>query len=366
MGPLVIIGGSLDPKNEPIYRAMLGLRVGADPICILPTASDRPEESMKSAVAHFERYGGPGSAIGIELFHTRAWKADRPKMARKLEGCGGFYFTDGEQSRIVDTLRPEGRGTLAEQAILRVHRKGGVISASSSGAAMMSERMIGSGSSDDALAHGIVEDATLPGVWIRGGMGLLRSGIADQAHLAKGRTGRLLVTLAGLDSVNRGFGIDEDTAFVIRGTVGRVVGSSQVVVFEKVRAGTGPRKLDNAGFRMLLLGNGDTYDLLDGSTEVEARKDSLRLDSPAPTPLSGPWLAAGLHLFVVDFAVSRGQSSEFTSRGYRFRLTKAEGFDARGWEIPTGDDVPHGFTAGWFELDITREPAPAGAAQPNP
>lgn len=366
MGPLVIVGGRLDPKNEPIYRAILGLRIGAHPICVLPTASDRPEESMKSAVAQFERYGGPGSASGIELFHTRAWKADRPKMARKLEKCGGFFFTDGDQSRIVDTLRPEGRSTLVEQAILRVHRNGGVIAGSSTGAAMMNERMIGSGSSDDALAHGIVEDRSLPGVWIRGGMGLFRSGFADPAHLAKGRTGRLLVTLAGLDGVDRGFGIDEDTALVVRGTVSRVVGSSQVVILEKVRTGTGARKLDNAKFRLLLLGNGDTYDLLDGRVEVGARKESLRLDTPAPTPLSGPWLAAGLQLFVVDFAVSRAQSAEFTSRGYRFRLTKAEGFDARGWEIPTGDEVPHGFTAGWFELEITNEPAPAGAGQSNP
>jgi cyanophycinase len=350
MGPLVIVGGRLDPANEPIYRAILGLRLPDGPICVVPTANAEPGHSVDSYIAAFERYGGPGAAVAAPDLHARPDRADRPKIARMLEGCGGFFFTGGDGSRVVETLRPGGRATLALQAILDVHRRGGIVAGSSAGAAIMTDSMIGAGTSDDALLHGI--DAA--GVEVGAGMGLFRGAIADQHHMARGRTGRLVVALASLPGIRWGFGIDEDTALVVRGTQATIVGASQVVILEKLTAGTGPNHLDGSHFRVLLLGNNDAFDLMDGTAAVDGRKEVLRLPGVRPAPPTGPWVATGLPLFLVDLAVSDAETAAFTSNGYRFRLTKESPFQARAWEVPDGRNVPHGFSAGWFRLDIDR------------
>jgi cyanophycinase len=356
MGPLVLIGGGLSPDNEPVFRAILGLRIGDGPICVLPTASDNPDQVAKVFVRRFENFGGAGIAIGVPL---RPGRADKRKIANTLEKCGGFFFTDGNPSRIVDTLRADGQTTLAEQAILRVNRRGGVIAGTGAGAAVMSDPMIAEGGgSGDALLHGVSVNRGGPGLWIRQGMGFLKVGVSDQHYVAQGRTGRLLVALAALDGVERGFGIDDDTALVIDGADARVVGSSQVVILEKVRAGGGRLRLDGARFRVLMLGNGDGYNLMDGTAFVDARKDLLRLPDLEPVAPSGPWVARGLPLFIVDLAASAVTDASFDSSGYRFRLTKQQGFDARAWEMPDGKNLPHGFTAGWFQLDISKIAGP--------
>ena len=348
MGPLVIVGGRLDSANEPIYRAILGLRFQDGPICVVSSADAEPGHPVDSYVADFARYGGPGAAVALAPLDAK--RVDKPKVARTLETCGGFFFTGGDGAGIVEVLRPAGRSTLAEQAILKVHRGGGVIAGSSAGAAMMTDSMLGEGSSEDALLHGTSAD----GVEIRGGMGLFRGAIADQHHMARGRTGRLLVALAGLPRIRWGFGIDEDTALVVRGTQATIVGSSQVVILDKVRTGTGPVHLDNARFRMLLLGNNDAFDLVSGTATVDGRKEVLHQPEARPAPPSGPWVATGLPLFIVDLAVSSLEAAEFTSSGYTFRLTKEDPFQARAWEVPDGLHVPHGFSAGWFLLDVSR------------
>ncbi len=131
-------------------------------------------------------------------------------------------------------------------------------------------------------------------------------------------------------------------------------------MLEEVHAGGGADKVDGARFRLLLLGNGDEYNLINGTASVEARKETLRLSSVTPTAPTGPWVATGLPLYIVDLAVSETKTGEFASKGYRFTLTKETGFDARAWEIPDGQHVPYGFTAGWFQLDIRREDGSAG------
>jgi cyanophycinase len=358
VGPLVIVGGELESSNEPVFRAILGLRFDGRPICVLPTTSANAGQPTSLLVEVFERYGGSGSAMAVTKLFTKPGRADKEKTARILEGCGGFFFTDGDSAGVVNTLRPGGRSTLAEQAILRVHRRGGVISGSNAGAALMSETMIQGGSSDDALAYGIVNDKGAPGLWLQTGMGFFHGGLADQQNTNEGRTGRLLVALAGLPAANRGFGIDDNTALVIDRGRARVVGASQVIVLEQVHAGAGAIKLDGARFRVLLLGNGDEYNLMNGIASVEARKEVMRLSDVTPTAPAGPWGATGLPLYIVDLAVSTAKAGEFTSKGYRFTLAKESGFDARAWEIPDGKHVPHGFTAGWFQMDIRLDDKP--------
>ena len=350
MGPLVIVGGNLDSANEPIYRAILGLRRADGPICVMPAADAEPEHTVESYVADFERYGGPGSAIAVPALHLRADRVDKPKTARALAACGGFFFTGGDGASLLEALRPGGRPSHALQTILEVHRDGGVIAGSSAGASMLTDSMIGTGTSEAALLHGA--NAT-QGVELRNGMGLFRGAIADQHHMARGRTGRLLVALASLPSIRWGFGIDEDTALVVRGTQATIVGASQVVILEKLRTGAGANPLDGARFRMLLLGNNDAFDLMSGTAAVDGRKEVLQLPQVKPVAPNGPWVASGLPLFIIDLAVSNAPSATFTSNGFRFEVSKEDPFQARAWELPDGRHVPHGFSAGWFRIDVS-------------
>ena len=74
-GPLVIVGGALDPANEPIYHQILARRLGQRPICVLPTASSRPRRSMNAYVRDFEGYGAKA---------RRSVSASRPNGRARL------------------------------------------------------------------------------------------------------------------------------------------------------------------------------------------------------------------------------------------------------------------------------------------
>src|SRR3954462_12741375 len=64
-GTLVIGAGALAANNESVYRAILDGRSGTGPFCIFPTAGANPDSGMASPIAAFERYAGPGTAMGV-------------------------------------------------------------------------------------------------------------------------------------------------------------------------------------------------------------------------------------------------------------------------------------------------------------
>ena len=74
MGPLVIVGGKLESSNEPVFRAILGFRVEARPICVLPTTPTNANEVTNSLVKTFERHGGLGAAKGVTQLFTKPFR----------------------------------------------------------------------------------------------------------------------------------------------------------------------------------------------------------------------------------------------------------------------------------------------------
>lgn len=256
-GSLVIIGGGLQADNGPVYRAILERALPDRPICVLPTASAEPQRSMDSYLADFlrwsEEYGvGPtvgtrgAAARGVPITKDDAAKAHDADVVADLADCGGIFFTGGDQSRIADVFRPDGEDSPAYEALLRLHREGAVIAGTSAGAAVMSDPMIGGGSSEDALLHGVVDADPLiegnpSGVWIRDGVGFLPGAIVDQHFLARGRFGRLMVAarhlLQGRQDPLLAVGVGENTALVVdapgtdAATV-HVIGPSAVVLVE--------------------------------------------------------------------------------------------------------------------------------------
>ncbi len=123
------------------------------------------------------------------------------------------------------TLRPTRLSWLGNRA-------GAVVSGSSAGAAIMTDPMIGGGSSAGALQEGVRAEGEGEGVVLEKGLGLLETAFVDQHFLARGRWARLLVAVLATDSFDLGMGIDENTALVVEGDSAWVVGASGVVFFD--------------------------------------------------------------------------------------------------------------------------------------
>ena len=264
-GALVIIGGRLEPDNRALYEAMLELRPHPGPVCVLPTASAEPERSMQAYVEDFVRYGGPDAGLGVALFAAQPEGAQDPQLVASLDACAGFFFTGGDQSRILDTLRPDGRETAADAAIRARHEAGAFIAGTSAGAAMMSDPMIAGGDPDTALVAGVCDTPECAGVWLRAGMGYWAGGLSDQHFFARDRVWRLLAALlARPGQLSVGLGVDEDTGVIVRGDEAEVVGRSGAM---RVDVST-LEPLDATRWRgasLAVFGPGDRFRLSDGA-----------------------------------------------------------------------------------------------------
>lgn len=360
-GSLVVIGGGLDGGNEAVYRAILDERDGNGPVCVIPTAGGSPERSMESAISRIDRWGGEGAAHGLLLTVDAPERADDTGLIGEIERCSGFFFTGGVQSRIMDFFLPDGRETVAFTALRGRFLSGAVVAGSSAGAAMMSDPMIAGGSSRAALERGSGGAAGEPGVRVTRGMGFLEGVVFDQHFLARGRMGRLWVTVAEMDDVHWGAGIDEDTALLIRGAQAQVIGTSGVVLVAPAFGSSSAEHEDNVTLRVELLGAGDGLDLNDLSVAPDSRKTEVHLDASTVegVEFTGDGLFdrwAFLHLFAhvgswkedqADFQV-QGRSIRI-SRGPEFRALKTPGSLAAGVE-----GTPGGLSVGPLLVNLGR------------
>ena len=350
-GRLVIAGGALQANNAVVYEAILDARAGDGPLCVLPTANGEPEESMQQAVERLTEYGGSASAKGVLITTEDPSRARDPSVAAELTTCSGFFFTGGSQRRILDVFLPAGDTTVAYRAIWQRWQEGAVVAGTSAGAAMMSRVMISGGSSDEALTHGVAAGADEDGVWIRGGMGFFGP-IVDQHFLARGRIGRLLVSVAEADLPHVGLGIDENTALIVDGDSAMVVGVSGVVVVDgRYAQRTGPNRA--VGLRVTLAGTGDvlnlrTYQVRRGSGKSPVPDTGASLESP--TDLFARW--AFLHL-IADLAATSAPEVTFTLPGATLRIAKDAEFSASMTESINGvEGTPSGLSAGPLRVDL--------------
>lgn len=362
-GRLVIVGGALEDDNAEVYQAIVDARDGDGPICVVPTASGVPETSMTSAVKAFDAYVGDGGALGILLSEQNADEARDPRMAALLDGCSGYFFTGGDQARVVDTFLPGGDTTVAFRAVRRRFEEGAVVSGSSAGAAMMSGVMIASGSSAGAIEHGITygagPDLEEGGERIRRGMGFFERAILDQHFLSRGRVGRLVVATLATDSLPVGLGIDENTALVVDGDQARVVGASGAVVVDARNATRAEGAEDGAGavrfgtgVRITLAGTGDAIDLTTFQVIRGAGKSVLQRTAAAFEPPADPFARwAFLHL-LADLARSPASSTDFAVAGATLSLRKGDAFSAAALEDEGVQGEPRGLSAGPFVVDL--------------
>jgi len=243
---------------------------------------------MQSTIDDFQRYGGPGAAVGVLIASGDQHATASADLAARLRACGGFFFTGGDQSRIVDTFRPGQTTSLAYESIRERHQQGAFIAGTSAGAAMMSDPMIGGGDSLLALSHGVCHEDGCPGVWLRDGMGFWSGWITDQHFLARGRVGRLLTALLeASDGPRLGLGVDEDTAVIVDGELAEVVGRSGAMIINAATADR--REAGWSGITMTLYGPGDRFRLSDQA--LVERGAALRERGAEPPTALGPELA---------------------------------------------------------------------------
>ncbi|MEM8943288.1 MAG: cyanophycinase [Pseudomonadota bacterium] len=284
-GSLALIGGRFEPDNDQLYSALRDRCDGR--IAILSMASGYPEEVGADTEDEFRKQGFYAEHIPI-YYESRDQSPFDLAHIERLRAFGSVFFTGGDQSRIVDTLRPEGKETPALQVILELYASGGLIAGSSAGAAIMSGPMIKGGTSLNAVSQGVAapDDDDYDAFHLGTGLGFFTWGLVDQHFLQRGRIGRLFAAARHF-SQRLAFGVDENSALLVEGERGTVVGETGVLMLD-----LGHAKFDEGDFlvkgaRVSYIDSGDSLNLRTGKVHPASDKRRIRVGrhayrSPAP------------------------------------------------------------------------------------
>jgi len=191
-----------------------------------------------------------------------------------------IFFVGGDQLRIVNALiNEDGSDGPVLKSMRKVYKDGGVLGGSSAGAAIMSDPMISGGTSLGALTQGVTyeDNYGISGdnrVFITKGLGFFRNAITDQHFMARGRLGRLIVSCLD-QGINMGFGIDEDTALVVKGNEVEVVGTAGVTIVDTSMATFKSYKLGLvSNVKVHYIETGDKYNLITGKFSINEAKET--------------------------------------------------------------------------------------------
>ena len=206
-GALVIVGGGVLP--DAVRDRFLQLAGGKKArLVVIPTASALGHETKVFKSFLYWREQGGGS---VAMLHTldRA-KANDPKFIKPLTDATGVWLAGGDQARLTGAYR----GTAVEKELRKLLARGGVIGGTSAGASAMSSVMILGGN---------------PLAQVGDGFGFLPDVVVDQHFQNRKRLNRLLYVLKTHPHC-LGLGIDEQTAVIVKGAKGTILGNANVRV----------------------------------------------------------------------------------------------------------------------------------------
>jgi cyanophycinase len=280
-GVLVLIGGALDPAGPAldVFLRLSGAREGAK-IVGFTTASIEPVES---AVAWKDAFASAG-ATNVEFpIIDRRSRAQDARIAQMVLDARGIFLGGGDQVHLVATLG----GSRVGRAIKEAHSRGAVVCGTSAGAAALSDTMLAGGETDD-------EGQEVP-LYLGPGFGLLGFSALVDTHFSKrGRLQRLFRRVAENPEL-MGLGIDEDTALVVRGHLGEVVGNGSVyfvdgrgVRFDNAEEAKSGAPLTLSFLRVGIVGAGYPFDLRERELEILLRRDSDETPSVRGTGVIDP------------------------------------------------------------------------------
>lgn len=228
-GVLVLIGGACTPHGHALrsFLDLTGARSGGR-IIGLTTASVEEAESARAWTSVFRSAGAFN--VEIPLFDRSDDTLDA-RLARSIRDAAGVFLGGGDQVKLVSTLS----GTRTEAAIRELHHSGGIVCGTSAGAAALTEMTMAGGEVD--------EEGNLVEQYIGPGLGLLGFDAIIDTHFSQRRRLQRLFLVVASNRQLLGVGIDEDTALVVRGHRGEVLGAGGVTFVD----GRDTVRFDNAG-----------------------------------------------------------------------------------------------------------------------
>ena len=207
-GPIVLVGGEeFTEQAAALDRELLALVESEMPnVAILPTAAKSENSYLAAAhgIAHFRKLDADPYGVMIVDRVT----ADAPVLVEELTGADVIYFTGGNPSHLLESLK----NPLAWKRTLEMHENGAVLAGSSAGAMVLCERM--SFGSDETQALGVVSGVTVLPHFERA----TEERVQQLQEAAEGRTY---------------LGIDGATGCVLVETVWHVYGPGRVHVITK-------------------------------------------------------------------------------------------------------------------------------------
>jgi cyanophycinase len=227
-GTLVLLGGATTVNGAALgsFLELSGARDGSH-LVALTAASPRPAESARYWRETFREAGA--TRVDIPELDRRN-RANDDAVARVLHRADGIFLGGGDQVALVAALS----GTRSGVAIKERYREGAVVGGTSAGAAALSRLTMAGGEID--------REGNLVAQYIGPGLGLLGyDAIIDTHFSQRRRLQRLFFVVAGNTEL-LGLGIDEDTALIVRGEVGQVVGAGAVTFVD----GRDTVRFDNA------------------------------------------------------------------------------------------------------------------------
>jgi cyanophycinase len=249
-----MIGGACTASGEAL-GSFIKLAAAAEggPIVGITSASRDVHGSATHWLADFAKAGA--GEIVMPVIETRE-DAQRRDIAKLVSKARGIFLGGGDQIKLITTLS----GTAVGDAIWDNYVSGGIVCGTSAGAAALTELTLAGNEMD--------EEGNLVEQYIGPGLGLLAFKTLIDTHFSqRRRLYRLFVAIAGYPDI-MGLGIDEDTAMIVRGEVGKVVGKGGVtfvdgrtVRFDNAEEVTKGRQLTLSSLRVGIVGTGYTFNL---------------------------------------------------------------------------------------------------------
>ena len=249
-----MIGGACTPTGDAL-AAFVNLASAAEggPIVGITSAS----RDVRGSANHWRQDFTTAKAgdVVIPIIETRE-DAHNRETAKMVSRARGIFLGGGDQIKLITILS----GTPVGDAIWDNYVSGGVVCGTSAGAAALTELTLAGNEVD--------EEGNLVEQYIGPGLGLLDfKTIVDTHFSQRRRLYRLFVAIAGYPDI-MGLGIDEDTAMIVRGEVGTVVGHGGVtfvdgrtVKFDNAEEVTKGRQLTLSALRVGIIGTGYTFNL---------------------------------------------------------------------------------------------------------
>lgn len=369
-GSLFLAGGNVDDNNTEIYGGMVTAAGGHNAVVAVITAASAdgccgPDSSWALYEPIFLSYG-PRNVIWIPIDVNHTENNHNPAVVKNLTESTLFFFSGGDQARIITSFVDQGPVDSPALAAIRSKFTASdsiVVAGSSAGLACQSAGvMIENGVSYSALVNGSFAGSSTGEDNLEydpnGGLAFFPT-IVDSHFSQRARQGRLIRLLSdtrnGPRGVTTALGVDENTAIqsTARPGVVAIVGASGVWWFDVSGATTsdvGGWAID--GVRASYATRGDELDQSSGKVFPASWKTPLEGRERRRRPISSPDIfnspynpsKSPLNQFVlVAQSLFDSREDETTSGStyenspiYCVEMSRAER-DARAWDGTQGD-----------------------------